>query len=293
MYYRIKAVTSDNTSEYSDILSLYHLLPPTSLKATMISSDSIAIAWKNHASKATIVSLDIRKYDDNDNGSFGFPSKDFNTTVTQYTHQTIEESTLYRYNIAAATANWKHAIYSWNSLMVWSLLKAPSDLVVSAKEENRLKLSWINNTQTEKYSVVIEMAEEEDFVEVATVDGSASEYWVENIDTQATQQFRIKIINDNTTSAYSNVLSSADFITGISDEVAQDIKIALFPNPTGNSIHLDSQTAIERLEITDLRGSKIKQLVMNGNHTYDISSLQPGVYLLSAWSDEGVHELNL
>ena len=126
---------------------------------------------------------------------------------------------------------------------------------------------------------------------MATVDGSASEYWVEDIDTQATQQFRIKIINDNTTSAYSNVLSSADFITGISDEVAQDIKIALFPNPTGNSIHLDSQTAIERLEITDLRGSKIKQLVVNKHHTYDISSLQPGVYLLSAWSGEKVQRI--
>jgi hypothetical protein len=98
------------------------------------------------------------------------------------------------------------------------------------------------------------------FFNVAVTSGSSSDiYYIDDI------------LFDNT------VLSSPDVM-------AADA-ITLFPNPANDELNISSSTPINSFQILDLSGKSILSDKMNISNTVDVSSLRPGIYLISLESD--------
>ena len=70
-----------------------------------------------------------------------------------------------------------------------------------------------------------------------------------------------------------------EIITGVLDS---DMKMLFYPNPTDGFINLYSETAIDKLEVLDISGSKVKQLSINSLNSVklDVSGFADGIYFL-------------
>jgi hypothetical protein len=65
------------------------------------------------------------------------------------------------------------------------------------------------------------------------------------------------------------------------------VTISVFPNPTQDflSIQASSDTAIDKLEITDLSGKKLLQQSQNTTQV-DVQNLSKGMYILTVFSGD-------
>jgi hypothetical protein len=64
-------------------------------------------------------------------------------------------------------------------------------------------------------------------------------------------------------------------------------KVILYPNPTSGLLHIDSDQAIEKIEVYDLLG---REVIASGSETQvDLSTLSSGVYLVKVHLENEVH----
>jgi hypothetical protein len=89
------------------------------------------------------------------------------------------------------------------------------------------------------------------------------------------------------------VCVSTDSLTCYSHEAINEISkneelVNIFPNPATNNLTIESpQSAV--IEITNIQGQLIKNLVASSNKTYvDISTLPSGVYILEVKTEKGI-----
>jgi hypothetical protein len=80
-------------------------------------------------------------------------------------------------------------------------------------------------------------------------------------------------------------------LTGIKDIINNASNIAIYPNPTSNTITIDNPGIVRLavIEITNIQGQLVKSLATTGNKTnIDVSALPEGVYLVKLVSEKGV-----
>lgn len=66
--------------------------------------------------------------------------------------------------------------------------------------------------------------------------------------------------------------------------------LVITPNPVSNLLNLSVQERVE-MKLTDMNGRILKtQVLAEGNHSIDVSSLQPGVYVLNAYKEGALVE---
>lgn len=71
-------------------------------------------------------------------------------------------------------------------------------------------------------------------------------------------------------------------ITGIDDEVSIDSNIAVWPNPASSVININSEVAIQSVEVASLSGSIVVARGYGGNDAkVDVTSLPRGVYVIT------------
>lgn len=76
--------------------------------------------------------------------------------------------------------------------------------------------------------------------------------------------------------------------TGITEQVAeQDMQV--YPNPATHTLHLPQQVNIEQVKLCDITGRVVLQQASVVGHTLDVSSLQPGYYLLQLTTNKGTY----
>jgi YbbR domain-containing protein len=63
--------------------------------------------------------------------------------------------------------------------------------------------------------------------------------------------------------------------------------VILYPNPTSGLLHIDSDQAVEKIEVYDLLG---REVIASGSETQvDLSTLSSGVYLVKVHVENEVH----
>ncbi len=66
-----------------------------------------------------------------------------------------------------------------------------------------------------------------------------------------------------------------------------ELDISFFPNPTNGMLTIKSAEALQSIEVLDVNGKAVLEFGSSLSHTYDLSSLPDGIYVLKAWlSDE-------
>lgn len=74
--------------------------------------------------------------------------------------------------------------------------------------------------------------------------------------------------------------SLEDIISTSVDEVYANINISLYPNPAGDLLVVRTDIPVERWIVSDLQGRRLLEWSNTQAHAYDVSTLQPGMYLL-------------
>ena len=75
------------------------------------------------------------------------------------------------------------------------------------------------------------------------------------------------------------------------DSIDISDRVSFYPNPAETTLTINSADQIERLSIMNLLGQKVQTVTpLNNSHSFDVSNLESGVYLVSVkFSDaEGV-----
>jgi hypothetical protein len=81
--------------------------------------------------------------------------------------------------------------------------------------------------------------------------------------------------------------SSCETLTNFSIAEGALIPIKVYPNPTSGLLHIDSDQAIEKIEVYDLLG---REVIASGSETeVDLSTLSSGVYLVKVHLENEVH----
>ena len=75
-------------------------------------------------------------------------------------------------------------------------------------------------------------------------------------------------------------------------EELYDNSLVLFPNPAQNTFTVDSEFAIEQLEIVDISGKTVKTFAQN-TAVYDVSNLNSGTYFVRVQTSNGIKTVQL
>jgi hypothetical protein len=100
--------------------------------------------------------------------------------------------------------------------------------------------------------------------------------WNDISTAQAVATLRLDSIN------FSSVLSTNEF---------SDSKFTVYPNPTKGLVDIsnDADASISSIELSDINGRVVKNIIFNDNQTQiDISQLSQGMYLMKIVSDKGI-----
>lgn len=97
--------------------------------------------------------------------------------------------------------------------------------------------------------------------------------------------------NELWVTSFGNGLKMADLsILGTNDQTLENTEITLYPNPTSDWITLRSDKIIQDIKIYDMKGTLIKEHVIN---SFSVTDLAPGIYLLNVKTENGLFKKKL
>ncbi len=86
---------------------------------------------------------------------------------------------------------------------------------------------------------------------------------------------------------------SADFqffFTGMGNNLKGKTEVLIYPNPAGVLLNVEADGKWQ-IEITNIAGTKVKQILMENKMTADIGELTPGVYVLKFTNAQGEYKI--
>jgi hypothetical protein len=109
------------------------------------------------------------------------------------------------------------------------------------------------------------------------------------VNTQETYSFTLTVSDGESNSVPDTVLVSVINVTSIeSYEKGSDEVVLIYPNPTGQYIHIESEVLISEIEILDLTGNILYIVTMNSkNADLDLSKISTGYYLVKLKTEAG------
>lgn len=164
-------------------------------------------------------------------------------------------------------------------------LQAPFNLKVSLNASNKPQLSWQDVSDLEE-NYVIERAPvgTTDFVAIDTVDANTTT----TIDTTAngaTYIYRVKAITTTLQSAYCNTVE-INVPVGVSITTIKNLSV--FPNPVVNTLTIQAEQALERIELYGINGVLVQSQVTNAHEVIlPMDAYPKGVYTLKVCAKNG------
>ena len=177
----------------------------------------------------------------------------------------------------------------WSDVGDFTLLYAPTNLVLQNSNQNEITLTWRDNSTIENgYIIEREQSPQTTFMILDTLNGSVNEYVDQNVEQDQTYTYRVKAYNDSLESGYSNEVSNKP--TGIKEEegIPKEYSIGQnYPNPFNPSTKINfalPKTSLTRIIIYDPLGREIEKLINKeleaGYHEIEVdaNNLPSGVY---------------
>jgi hypothetical protein len=204
--YRVKAVTSVNTSDYSDeitvVCSLFAF--PTELSAVAISDSEISLSWKDNSVNESGFEI-WRK-----TGSSGTWKKVAvsGRNATSYTDDDLSQNTQYYYKVRAYISSGGIFTDFSNEATARTIeMDAPDGLSYSIVSDTRITLSWSDNSYNEDgYKVERKVKSTGTWEVIAELDEDTDSLTVRNLTRGTIYFFRVKAY----VSKYNRVACSAE-----------------------------------------------------------------------------------
>ena len=133
-------------------------------------------------------------------------------------------------------------------------LSTPMDFTAKAISATSVQLSW-----TAQEGIAYEIQQSTDGISFETVgmtQASASSFNINNLDMETTYQFRIKAVQNEDSSCFSETLEATTLMTGSKDVFLKNV-ISLFPNPVNEQLNIVIKSevmGIHQVKILDLSG---------------------------------------
>ncbi|AET70644.1 cell wall-binding protein [Desulfosporosinus orientis DSM 765] len=209
-YYKVKAVNSYDSSDYSSIKyaktkdadDTEEALPaPEGLSAEAESSDEIYLDWDSVDDAASY-------YVYRATSSSGSYDKIATTTSSKYTDTDLEPDTKYYYKVKAVNGSDKSAY----SEIVHATteesddndnLSAPEDLSATAKSSGEIYLDWDSVDDATSYYIYSSTSYSGSYNKIATT--TSSSYTDTNLDEDTTYYYKVRAVNSTDTSGYSEI----------------------------------------------------------------------------------------
>jgi hypothetical protein len=177
----------------------------------------------------------------------------------------------------------------WSDTPDFTIIVAPTDLVLQITGSDEITLTWTDNSSVED-GYVIERKQSPDTVYsvLDTLKGSGNEYTDTNLEQGQTYTYRVKAYKDSAESDYSNEASL--ILVGIKEQKEIPTKYSIdqnYPNPFNPTTKIKfalPKTALTKIIIYDLLGREIKTLISKeleaGYHeiNLDANNLTSGIY---------------
>lgn len=199
--YRIKAVTANTTSDYSEELSVacVYLQPPSNLKATGFNNSQIRLEWIDNSSDETGFVIWRRE------GRYGNWEKYYTTTrdVTCFIDSDVLPDVRYYYRVNAVEAYYKaHSGFSNEVHARSDALEAPTGLKYTVLSKSRIQLEWKDNSNSEdSYRVERKTGMSGEWETVAVLPANATKYTDTGLNSNEYYFYRIMAIDDSLNSA--------------------------------------------------------------------------------------------
>jgi len=150
---------------------------------------------------------------------------------------------------------------------------------------NNVVIRWNKVSNATKY--MIEISNNEDFIEIIKQDSSNTSEYNFNIPKDTTYYWRIKTVGENSVSNWSNLFDNCYFIKSTPSSIENDFSISnniIFPNPVKDELTLDIKNIEIRdfsCEILDITGQQVYTGKLNNTFSIDVSNLPTGTYFLN------------
>jgi len=97
--------------------------------------------------------------------------------------------------------------------------------------------------------------------------------------------YRIQAFNSNGASSFSNIASSVEVATGVSESIFS--KLTIYPNPAENVVIINNVPHSSTLRISDLTGNiKYESLIVSDRESVNLSDFKAGVYMIQIKNNE-------
>jgi hypothetical protein len=176
----------------------------------------------------------------------------------------------------------------WSSVSNFTVIYAPTSLVLQKSASKEITLSWNNNSIIEDGNV-IERTESPDtsFTVLDTLKGTGSEYVDKTVEQGQTYNYRVKAYKGSLESGYSN---EAGLLLGVKEEGGIPTEFSMsqnYPNPFNPTTRIKfglPQRAMTKITVYDVLGREVQTLIDRELETgyyeinVDINDFPSGVY---------------
>jgi fibronectin type 3 domain-containing protein len=193
--YRVRAFNGNGDSRWTKEASATTKpappSPPSSLTATTVDHQRIDLAWTDNSTDETGFRIE-RKTEPS--GSFALIAT-VGANVTKYYNTGLQSGTTYTYRVRAFNAGGDsgHSNEATASTDVATLPAAPSDLVATTVDHQRIDLTWTDNSSDETgFRIERKTEPSGTFALIATVGANVTKYYNTNLKSGTAYTYRIR-----------------------------------------------------------------------------------------------------
>ncbi|HOM01569.1 MAG TPA: fibronectin type III domain-containing protein [Acetivibrio sp.] len=201
--YRIKAVNSYNSSEYSNesFVDGISFKPPENLKASIISNTEIILSWTDMTEDESGFRVEMKEATSESWKKVTSLSKN----TTSCTIKELKPDTIYYFRVVAEKSAYRFEVYSEEIQVHMKSLSAPANLVVKATSSNQVVLEWKDNSDNEEGFAIERKSNNGDFAEIARVGRNVSKFTDNQLYANTTYYYRVRAYDKNIYTDYTNI----------------------------------------------------------------------------------------
>ncbi|MCX7920966.1 MAG: S-layer homology domain-containing protein [Clostridia bacterium] len=277
--YRLKAMTSNNASQYSGeiTISSTYMEDPINFTATATSNSEIELQWADKSNAETGYEIWRKVGTGGSWENYALVGAD----VTGFKDKNLSADTLYSYKVRGYVAH--SNIYSkfTREISAWTIpLKSPTDVQLTVLSTSQVKLNWTDNSSSESgFKVERKTGLDGEWKEIASLSANTTEYIDKGLTANTEYYYRIKVFDN----AYYNSIaysSEVDVVIGLpaapADLRAEAVSSSQIRLVWSDKANNELGFKIERQKY-GLNYKEIAQVSANVT-TYLDSGLTPGTY---------------
>jgi titin len=200
-YYRVRAYTGSNNSEYSNEVNTTTLAlnAPSGLTSTATGATKIQLTWTDNSNDETGFQIERKT----GSGNYAYVAS-VGASVTTYSNTGLTQNTEYFYRVRAYNGS-NYSPYSNEANATTQTLGAPTNLSVSAVSYTQVTLTWTDNSSDETYFYIErKIGSTGTYSQIGSVGANVTTYTNTGL-TQGTEYYyRVRAASGTNYSEYSN-----------------------------------------------------------------------------------------